>query len=197
MRLPGILPSHEGKLLSLQEEIDRLDRLTESLLLLTHLDTGHAKLERISISLSALVRETCEDAEMLGASRQILMKTDIAENVRVLGDANHLRRVLLNLLDNSTKYNVAGGFSQCVLSCEVNQAVLRVINTGPGIPIELKPRVFQRFFRAELSRNSEKPGSGLGLSISREIARAHGGDLLIVDSANPGWTELKLVLPLN
>ena len=125
------------------------------------------------------------------------MKTDIAENVRVLGDANHLRRILLNLLDNSTKYNVVGGFSQCVHFCELNQAVIRVINTGPGMPIELKPRVFQRFFRAELSRNSEKPGLGLGLSIIREIARAHGGDLLIVDSTNIGWTEFNLVLPLS
>ena len=152
---------------------------------------------RVPINLSALMRETFEDAEMLGSSRQILMKTDIAENVTVLGDANHLRRILLNLLDNSTKYDVAGGFSQCALTCEMNQAVIRVTNTGPGIPIELRPRVFQRFFPAELSRNSERPGSGLGLSISREIARAHGGDLLIVDSATAGWTEFNLVLPLS
>jgi signal transduction histidine kinase len=195
LREPGILPSHEGKLLSLQEEIDRLDRITESLLLLTHLDARSAALERATVNLSTLVSEACEDAELLGASRQVRVEVNIGEDIRVLGDSVHLRRILLNLLDNATKFNVVGGRAQCVLSSQEERAILCVRNTGPGIPTALSPRVFQRFFRADASRTGKEASHGLGLSLAREIARAHGGDLQYVIPREPGWTEFILTLP--
>lgn len=196
LREPGITPNHEGKLLSLQEEIDRLDRITESLLLLTQLDTGSIALERSTVDLSALVAEACEDAELLGASRQVRVEARIPENIIVLGDSAHLRRILLNLLDNSTKYNVIGGIVTCVLSSHSGQAMFRIGNSGPGIPVNLSSRVFQRFFRADASRAGRETSHGLGLSLARDIARAHGGDLNYVIPIEPGWTEFILTLPI-
>ena len=195
LREPNLPPNFEVKLISLQEEIARLERITESLLLLTQLDAGSAALERSPVNFSALVNEACEDAELLGEFRQVKIIASNCDNVQVLGDAVHLRRILLNLLDNSTKFNVVGGIAQCELFIEDRQAICRIRNTGPGIPAELRPRVFQRFFRGEGSRAGREMSHGLGLSIAREIARAHGGDLRYASTAEPGWTEFVVILP--
>ena len=196
LREPGTPANQEGKLLSLQEEIARLERITENLLLLTHLDAGSAALAQQPVNLSALVQEACEDAELLGESREIKVVVKIDDNIHVRGDPAHIWRILLNLLDNSTKYNVPGGIAECALVASDRKAIFRIKNTGPGIPENLRPRVFQRFFRAESSRTGRDASHGLGLSIAREIARAHGGDLLYVDPPEPDWTEFVLVLPL-
>lgn len=196
LREPGTPPNQVGHLLSLQEEIARLERITENLLLLTQLDAGSAALVQQTVDLSALVREACEDAELLGESREVSVSVKICENIHVRGDAAHIWRILLNLLDNSTKYNVKGGVAECVLSSDRRNAIFRIKNTGPGIPENLRPQVFQRFFRADSSRAGRETSHGLGLSIAREIARAHGGDLLYVEQTVPVWTEFVLVLPL-
>jgi signal transduction histidine kinase len=73
--------------------------------------------------------------------------------------------------------------------------VLQIRNTGPGLPTGAAEQIFDRFYRSDPSHNSETPGQGLGLSIAREIARAHGGDVLLVHSNSP-WMEFHLVLPL-
>lgn len=196
IREPGTAADHEKKLLSLQEEIARLEQITDSLLLLTHLDSGGSVLMQHPINLSALVQEACEDAELLGESHAVKVALKICNDVRVLGDEVHLRRILLNLLDNATKFNHPGGVAECVLSIEDSQATFRVRNTGPGIPENQRNQVFQRFFRGDPSRTGRDRSHGLGLSIAREIARAHGGDLHYTGLTDAGWTEFVLILPL-
>jgi two-component system phosphate regulon sensor histidine kinase PhoR len=100
----------------------------------------------------------------------------------------------MNLIDNAIKYNVPGG--TVVLSASRNgaNALLNVRNTGADVPPEARDQIFHRFYRSDPSHNQETPGHGLGLSIAREIARAHGGDVRLVQS-DSRWTEFSIVLP--
>lgn len=195
MRAQDITPEHQKRLVSVQEEIARLHHITDNLLSLARFDTGSVQIPMQELDLSALVAEACDDAELLGESRHVRIERDLNGPQRVAGDKSHIRRVVLNLLDNAIKFNVPGGVVRCSLAAERTGAVLRVGNSGPGIPSEMRPRLFQRFFRADLSRGDTDRGHGLGLSLSREIARAHGGDLRLSDSTTADWTEFEFTMP--
>ncbi len=194
LRSPGLPASHEEKLLSLQEEISRLTQLTDSLLLLARLDSGSFTLPRQPLNLSELVTGTCEDGGMLADLRSLVFEHRIQPALWVEGAPAHLRRLLLNLLDNACRHNEPGGRVSCSLrDCGAGTAELVVGNTGPGIPAELRHRLFERFFRVDEARSGS--GHGLGLSLCREIAHAHGGTLKLREST-PGLTEFVLKLPL-
>jgi heavy metal sensor kinase len=193
LRAPQLDPSHEGTLLSLQEEIGRLNRITEHLLLLARFDGGNAGIRREPVDFSALISGACEDAELLASAHDVELSAEVAPNIMVTGDAAHLRRVALALLDNATRYNYAGGKVRCTLDARDGSAELRVGNTGPGIPEASRGQLFQRFFRVDPAR--ARGGHGLGLSLSREIARAHGGSLELDRSAPDDWTEFVVTLP--
>lgn len=193
LRTPNLVLAQEETLLSLQEEISRLDRITEHLLLLARFDAGQATVARNRVDLSALARAACEDAELLADAREVELDTTIAVGLFVTGDDRHLRRVMLSLLDNATRYNLPGGKVHCVLRRSTEGVELRVRNTGPGIPEAARPHLFQRFFRVDPAR--ARGGHGLGLSLSREIARAHGGKVELNPTTEPGWTEFVMTLP--
>ena len=186
-------PVSEARLLSLQEEIARLDRITEQLLLLARFDAGEVRLAQDPVDFSALVAEVCDDIELLAATRAVSVEAKLTLGLWVAGDAPSLRRLLLNLLDNATKYNCPDGTVWCRLDQAGERVVLRISNTGPGIPAELRAAVFQRFFRADASRAARR-GHGLGLSLCREIAQAHHGTLELAPDAGSGITEFHLVL---
>ncbi|MBI5690171.1 MAG: HAMP domain-containing protein [Verrucomicrobia bacterium] len=193
LRTPQLDPTLEPKLLSLQEEIARLDRITQQLLLLTRFDSGDMPLNLETTNLSDLVLLACEDAELLAAPRRLSLQRQVTPSLVVQGDPAHLRRAVLTLLDNATRYNHDDGRVECHLVCHGAAVALRVRNTGPGIPPEARPQLFQRFFRADPAR--QRGGHGLGLSLAREIARAHRGDLVLAPSASEAWTEFVLTLP--
>ena len=194
LRTPHLDRAHEDKLLSLQEEISRLDRITEHLLLLARFDSGNVSMAHEPVDLSALTRAACEDAELLAAAQEIEVSSEITPGIVVAGDHAHLRRVVLALLDNATRYNHPRGRVQCHLEKHERTAQLRVRNTGPGIPAARRSQVFQRFFRVDPARS--RGGHGLGLSLAREIARAHGGDVVLGTDGDPEWTEFVVTLPL-
>jgi len=193
LRDEPLSPESERRLVSLQEETDRLDRISGNLLLLARLDAGEAPVEPQVLDMSALVAEACEDIDALAASRDVTLETAIEPGVRIRGNGDLLRRLTLNLLDNATKFNLAEGKVRCTISAHPREVRLSVGNTGPGIPAALRPRVFQRFFRADSAR--ERAGHGLGLALSREIARAHGGELRLSDASSNGWTEFIATFP--
>ena len=101
----------------------------------------------------------------------------------------------MNLIDNAIKYNRPGGRVVLATSVVGENAVLDVRNTGAGLPLEAQERAFDRFYRSDLSHNKETAGHGLGLSIAREIARAHGGNVTLLQS-DSHWTEFSIVLPV-
>lgn len=183
----------ESFLEGLLTETQRLCDIVEKLLLLSRADAGALMLTREILDFSAICHELVEDAQILAGPKRISTEFEIAPDVKVWADELYLRRVLLNLLDNATKYNLQGGSLAISLSKGNALAVLRIANTGPGITKEHENRVFERFYRADPSRSSESSGSGLGLSICREIVAAHGGQMWLEQSRS-GWTAFTVTL---
>lgn len=183
----------EGRILHLQEATARLQRLVENLLLLARLDATVAPKQAASkVDFSALVREACEDGAILAEAFGLTLEVEIASGVEAVGEADHLRRVVLILLDNATRYNRPEGRVRCRLEAAPGCCVLVVGNTGPGIASALRERVFQRFMRGDPARVAG--GHGLGLALAYEMIRAQGGTLRLVEPAVDDWTEFEVRL---
>lgn len=187
---------HQRLCSRLIDEISHLRAITEKLLLLAQADAGKLPLQPVPTSLSDLVAESIEDARVLGPTLRI--ESNLQPGILVEADPHLLPQVIQNLIANAVKYNEPGGRIHLSLGTTDNRACLTVANTGPGIPAEQRPRVFDRFHRVDPSRTSGSGagGTGLGLSLSREIARAHGGELELSE-ASAGLTAFTLTLPLH
>ena len=189
----GIDPAHQRRLASVQEEIGRLNRITEQLLLLARFDAGGNTLTLARVDFSAFLSAACVDIELLATAGEVSLQLDIPPGIGLEGDADHLCRMFLNLLENAVRYNLPQGTVKCRLHEANGLAILTIGNTGRGIPPESRSQLFQRFFRVDAART--RGGHGLGLSLSREIARAHGGDITFNPDSPAGWTEFVVTLP--
>jgi two-component system, OmpR family, heavy metal sensor histidine kinase CusS len=187
-------PQIESLLDGLLAETQRLCDIVEKLLLLSRADAGALTLTKEILDFSSICHELVEDAQILTKPKRITTEFEISPDVKVLADESYLRRMLLNLLDNSIKYNLEGGSLSISLTKSGALAVFRIANTGPGIPKEHENRVFERFYRADPSRSSDTSGSGLGLSICQEIVAAHGGQMWL-EQPRSGWTAFIVALP--
>ena len=170
-------------------EVGRLERLVDDLLFLARSDESGVRLERGEVDLDDLVDG---EAGRLRRTSDLRIVAHLRP-VRVSGDRHQLARALRNLCDNAARY--AAGCVELTVAGDTGEAVLDVVDDGPGIPAAERQRVFDRFVRLDGSRGRAAGGAGLGLAIAREIARAHGGDLAVVDS-EPG-AHLRLRLPLG
>ena len=159
-----------------------LCRIADELLMLSRLN-GEVMVDRQKLNLRALLSEIAATVGPLAQAREIKLTVDAPEDVFVNGNVGHLRRLIVNLLDNALKFTPAGGSISVGLKSDANRAILRVADTGEGIhPAEL-PHIFDRFFRGA---GSAGEGSGLGLSLCREIARAHGGEIAAANLPSGG-----------
>lgn len=182
---------HQRLCSRLIDEISHLRSITEKLLLLAQADAGKLPLQRVTTPLSDLIAESIDDARVLGPTLQIT--STLQPGIVVEADPHLLPQVIQNLIANAVKHNKPGGRIELNLATSGNLTRLTVANTGHGIPPEQRHLVFERFHRVDPSRTSG--GTGLGLSLSREIARAHGGELELAD-ASPDLTTFVLTLPL-
>ncbi|MFP3965443.1 HAMP domain-containing sensor histidine kinase [Actinomadura fulvescens] len=157
--------------------LDRLQDIVSDLLELARLDAGGAREGTDLVELADLVR-----AELARSPRTKTLDTDLAPGVTVRGDRLRLARLLTNLLDNAERH--ATSRIQIVVRAEGDSAVLEVIDDGAGIAPGEREIVFQRFTRLDAARNRDAGGTGLGLPIARQVARAHNGTLVIEDSAS-------------
>jgi signal transduction histidine kinase len=172
-----------------------LSQIIDGLLFLSRADNRRLALEQETVDLTSLVRELREDAEILALPLNLTLQCDLPSELRVRGDRRLLSRALMNLIDNAIKYNRAGG--AVVISALVHRetAVLTIRNNGDGIFGEAKEKVFDRFYRGDSLSGDVAAGHGLGLSIAREIARAHTGDVTLLRSDRQ-WTEFCMTLPI-
>ena len=189
--------SSEQRLCShLLENVQQLTTITRSLLVLAQADTGQLKLTREEVDLTAELEDLVEDAQAIGADKNLAFETDLPPGIRVQADRALLRMALFNLLSNSSKYNQADGKTRVELS-QVRETINVIIgNSGPGIPPEEQTKIFDRFHRAQRKDHAPVDGLGLGLSLAREIARAHRGDLILLESS-PSWTAFKFSMPIK
>ena len=191
----NLTPAQRERYASQLDEVQRLTKIVDGLTLLARADAGLIPLEFDAVQLDELVRESFADAQILAQSSQIEVKLATCEPVQVRGDRHRLRQLLLNLVDNAVKYNVAQGRVTMGLFGSGQMAELVITNTGPGIPPEILPRVFDRFFRGDPAHNSALDGSGLGLSIAHWIVTAHNGQIKI-ESVPSQQTTVTVRLPL-
>ena len=186
--------AEEASLLNIQEETLQLKRITQSLLLLSQVDSGKLKLTQEEMDLSAEMEALAEDAELLCAKEELGFSSEIGPGIRVCADPVLLMQAVQNLLTNAIKYNRDGGEVSCRLGEEGGEAVLSFFNTGEPIPVHEQEKIFDRFYRVDKARGSGPEGVGLGLNLSMEIVRAHGGSLRLVQSDEAGTRmELRLV----
>ncbi|HYL87108.1 MAG TPA: ATP-binding protein [Candidatus Angelobacter sp.] len=193
------LEEYRESLSVLHHEAERLTHIVEDLFTLTRADAGQYPLQPRDFYLEELIGECVHSARTLALGKKISLTFDGAAESPIHADESLLRRMILNLLDNAIKYTSEGG--HVTITCERQGDVyaLCVTDTGAGIPAELQPRIFERFFRADKARSrseSNGGGAGLGLAISRWIAEAHQGRLELTRSDDTGST-FTAYLPAN
>jgi signal transduction histidine kinase len=182
-------------LLSQLDEVQRLSKIVNALTLLTKADAGQIKLRDEPVCFDELVREVFADAQILAQPPGLEVKLAACDSVTVRGDRHRLRQLLLNLADNAVKYSEPGGRMTLSLTRVDGTAELVISNTGPGIPPEIVPRIFDRFFRADPAHGREDEGCGLGLTIARWIVTAHQG-VIQIESEPSKLTTVTVRLPL-
>jgi heavy metal sensor kinase len=193
----GKITSSQRELVSnLIEQCSQLSQVVDGLLFLSRADDRRLAIEQNPVDLAALVYELREDTEILAGQAGLTLQFQLPAHLVVVGDARLLRRAVMNLIDNAIKYNHAAGIVVVAAWRDKENAVMMVRNTGPSISPAARERLFERFYRSDSSHNKEKSGQGLGLSIAREIARAHRGDVSLLRS-DTEWTEFCVVLPIN
>jgi signal transduction histidine kinase len=186
--------STEQQLFSnLLEETQRLTTITRSLLLLAQADAGQLRLALEPLNFSTELEGMIEDARVLAADSRLTFDTHIQPGIRVQADRALLHTALFNLISNAIKYNTPDGKIAIWLESRGDQTILTIGNSGPGIPTGDQTKVFERFYRVDQAKAPRVDGIGLGLSLAREIVRAHGGELVLKES-RPGWTCIALTL---
>ncbi len=190
-------PERDGRVLEdLLEEIDRLSRLVTLLLFLCREDSGLATGETRPLRLDDVVRDVVDHMQVAAREKEVALEAGTLQPCHVCGDADRLRQLLFNVVDNAIKFTPPGG--SVAVRCEVRDGWANVVvsDTGAGIPAEHLPRVFDRFYRVDPSRNDDAGGTGLGLAIVRSIAEAHGGRIGIESDFGHG-TTIAVTLPTS
>jgi len=189
-------PDDQERFLStIAMEAERLTRLANDLLQLQRIEgaTGELPLRRVDLRLAA--DRAAAMLEPLMEDRGVVLAVS-GEAPKVLGDVDRLQQVVANLVDNASRMVGPGGHVTVELAAEPGNAVLSVVDDGPGIPEEDLPRLFDRFYRADSSRTRTSGGAGLGLAIVRAIVHAHGGRIE-ADNLESGGSRFTVRLPAS
>ena len=167
------------------KQTSRLTRLVDDMLVLARADGGGYPVAPTQVRLDQLVAECVRELGAPAEDKNIALNIDVHPTT-MTGDETLLRRMLSNLVGNAVTYTPPGGSIEISLAATDSRLLLRVSDTGPGIPTEDRERVFERFVRLDPARAAG--GSGLGLAIARWIAEAHGGTLRVESSSSSGTT---------
>ena len=182
----------------LHQETSRLIKIVEDLFTLTRADSGQYRLTPQDVYVEEVAADCAHSVRTLAREKNIELKVDAGSECLVQGDPDLLRRMILNLLDNAIKYTGPGGRVEIACRKGAEGCEVHVKDSGSGIPAELQPRVFERFFRVDQARSraANDGGAGLGLSIAQWIAQAHQGRLELVHSDARG-SHFAVYLPMH
>lgn len=182
---------------SMLEEVDRLTRLVENLLLLTRAEAGRIPMTRTVVDLSELVVSVSDGLRVLAEEKDQVCAVDVAAPVTALCDASILRHGVTNLLYNAIKYTPNKGVIRVATTkTPTGEAVIEVQDTGPGIAAVHRERIFERFYRVDNARSRDAGGVGLGLAIARWAVEANGGRIELESDQGRG-TLFRIVLPAS
>lgn len=188
----------EESLQSIESEVDRLSRLVGNLLLLAQAESGRLPLDLKPVEMDTILLEVFQQMRTL-AGEKVHLEIATLEQVSLIGDRDRLKQVLLNIVGNAVQYTPAGGVVTLGLTQTDGYARITVSDTGPGIPEEDLPYIFERFYRGEKSRTrsqGQASGFGLGLSIAYWIVQVHGGKIDVTSVVGKGTTFI-IHLPLK
>lgn len=187
----GLAAPTPERLSSLHDEVLRLGAVVEDLETLASAEAAGLRLERRHVALDVVVTDAADSLRPRFRDADLQMVTYM-KAVTVDGDSARLRQVAVNLLTNALKYTPAGGTVTVAVTAAPDMAQLEVTDTGPGVPAEEVPHLFERFWRG--SGGHDKAGSGIGLAIVAELARVHGGRVE-VDTAPGQGSTFRVLLP--
>jgi heavy metal sensor kinase len=181
---------------SMLEEVDRLTRLVESLLTISRADAGNIQLQKSSLDVLGLAKESAGLLDVLAEEKGQTISVSGDVSVTIWADRLILRQALINLIHNAVKYSPAAGAIQVNVHAVNRDAVIEVRDSGPGIAAEHADKVFQRFYRVDKARSRADGGAGLGLSIVKWAVSAHGGKVELSRGSASGCTFV-IHLPLG
>jgi CheY-like chemotaxis protein/two-component sensor histidine kinase len=177
-------------------QVAHITRLVDDLLDVTRIARGKIELRRAELDLAALARRTADDYRTLITDRGLDLEVDVpALPVVVQGDETRLAQVLGNLLSNAAKFTPTGGRVSLTVRVEGGRAVARVGDTGPGIPPDVLPTVFDPFTQAKQTLARSEGGLGLGLALVKGLVAMHGGEVSVTTGDGAGTTFV-VALPL-
>ena len=188
---------------SIVDETERMTAIVDNLLLLARADAEQIQIRRERVPVHELVMEVFEQLGPLARRKNVTLDVAALDEASVSGDPLWLRQILVNLVNNAIKYTPAGGSVQLSLTTDHRSATsqapearVSVSDTGPGIPAEHLPHLFNRFYRVDSGRSRDAGGVGLGLNIAKWAAESHGGRIEVASEPGRGSTFI-LVLPLE
>lgn len=192
----GVRDWNPATLASLQGEVGRLQKLVADLYELARSELGSLSYRKVSLDLGELLTRVLDNfATRLAEHRLEVTPTLPASPVMILADPDRLTQLFANLLNNTLAYTDPGG--KLALRCRIadGQAMMDLQDSAPGVPADALPRLFERLYRVEASRNRARGGAGLGLAICRNIVVAHDGEIHARPSPLGGlWIEIRLPL---
>ncbi len=196
LRKTRTVDEHREALRQVHSGLEKTSDLVEKLMLLARADYGAEVLQLSTENLGDVVRDACSQGRTLSETKQISFHEVIPDfPVWVQADAHALGRLFLILIDNAIKYTPTGGRVEVLVATDNGSALATVRDTGIGIAAEDLPNVFERFYRVDKARSRESGGVGLGLSIGRWIAEAHGGTVEVQSTPGRG-SIFQVRLPL-
>lgn len=177
-------------------ESERLNDMARNFLDLARLESGRAHLAQDPVDVSTVIRMVVNVLLPQADAKRVQISVDVPDALpSVLGDAQRLHQAILNLVGNAVKYCRSGDSITVTGSCEEDRLTVSVADTGPGIPEEALPRIFERFYRVPGTEN-RAPGTGLGLTITRQIIEAHNGEITVSSVEGQG-TTFTFTLPVG
>ena len=188
LRRPRSPDEYAEVLQSSREEIERLSRLAENLLTLARADAGEALVRRESVDVAEIAREVCRKLAPLSEQRKVPLACTAPVPAIVPGDPVALEQMIFNLAENALRYTTAGESAKVGVAVTKGEVVVEVADHGSGISAEHLPHLFDRFYRVDKARSHEFGGAGLGLSIVKTLAEAHGGRVEVRSAVGRGST---------
>jgi len=175
----------------IEQQAVRLSRIVDDMFTLARADAGTYPVRQTPMYLDEVVDEVVKAARVLASTRDVSIEAATIPSATLTGDEELVRRLIVNLLDNAIRYTPAGSTVRVDLEQASGGYALSISDHGPGIPADVQPHIFERFYRADAARarrDGADGGAGLGLALARWIAEAHGGHLTLVRSSETGTT---------
>jgi signal transduction histidine kinase len=196
--IDGIVPMTEKTFYQVQIEADRLTKLVNDLQELSIIESGAYQINKESFDINTVIESVILNLSPQYAQKNIQIKTNFEETPLIaFFDKDRMKQILTNILANAYQYSEKGG--KVEISCAAKSNVLEVVirDTGRGISTEDLPHIFTRFFRADKSRSRNSGGSGIGLTITKQLVEAHGGKIWVESKGENKGTTISFTIPRN